>query len=261
MGKIIAIVLPKGGVGKTTTAINLAYALAQNKKRTLLIDVDPSGQCATALGFTDDKIKGDILDVFSFSKSFKNVIHKTDDPNLDFVPIRRLSYNNEKRLANLASRELILKDVLDSEVYSYNYILIDCPPSLIGTTTNVLIAADSVLIPIKAAKFSLNEVDRIMEHINYIKDHRNANLRIEGILLTMHERNTKVAFKVKKELLLKYPNLMMKISIPKNIEVAESTFLSKPIILTNPDAKSSKAYIKLADELLANNSFNGVKVV
>ncbi len=260
MGKIISIVIPKGGVGKTTTAVNLAYAFAQNKKRTLLIDVDPSGQCADAMGLTD-KINGDILDVFSFQKSFKSVILKTGNPNLDFVPMKPLTFENEKRLLNLSSRELLLKEILGDEIYSYNYILIDTPPSLTGTTTNVLIASDSVLIPVKAAKFSLNEVSRIMKHITFIKEKFNPKLEIEGILITMHEFNTKVAFKVKKELMLKYPNYMFKTSIPKNVAVADSTFSQKPILLIDPRAKSSLAYIKLAEEIIDNENFTASKAI
>ncbi len=260
MGKIISVVIPKGGVGKTITAINLAYALAKNKKRTLLIDVDSSGQCASALGFSEQNIKGDLLDVLSFNKSFKSVIHKTENPNLDFIPMRKLSYNDEKRLANLSSRESLLSDLMGSEVYGYNYVIFDCPPTLIGTTTNVLIASDSVIIPVKPAKFSLNEVERIMEHITYIREHYNEKLEIEGILITMYEYNTKVAFRIKKELMLRYPNFMFKTSIPKNIQVSESTFLGKPVIAVNPTAKASIAYMNLAQEIMDKSSFNSMKV-
>jgi len=259
MGKIIAVVIPKGGVGKTITAINLSYALAQNKKRTLLIDVDSSGQCASALGFLDNDIKGDLLDVLSFNKSFKSVIHRTDNPDLDFIPMRKLSYVDEKRLANLSSRESLLSDLMGSEVYGYNYVIFDCPPTLIGTTTNVLIASDSVIVPVKPAKFSLNEVERIMEHIGYIRKHYNEKLEVEGILITMYEYNTKVAFRIKKELMLRYPNFMFKTSIPKNIEVSESTFLGKPILSINPNAKASKAYMNLAQEIIERSSYNSIK--
>jgi chromosome partitioning protein len=254
MGKIIAITTPKGGVGKTTTAVNLALALAQNKKRTLLIDLDPAGQCASSFGYNNENIRGDILDVFRFRNSFKTVILKTDDSNLDFIPMRSLEYSDEVQLSKLVSQELLVKETLGSELFSYNYVIIDCPPSLAGVTTNVLIAADSAIIPIKASRYSLNEVDRITKHIDGIKNKFNEKLKIEGLLITMYEMNTKVSFKTKKILAEKYPGLLFNTVIPKNVEVAESTFYNKPILTYNPLAKSSIAYKNLAEELLSRNS-------
>ena len=242
MGKIIAIATPKGGVGKTTTAVNLAIALAQNSKRVLLLDLDPAGQCASTIGFKSRSISGDILDVLSFKKSFKSVIHKTDDKNLDFVPMRKLDYAHELKLSKFSSDELIIKHILSDEIYSYNYVIVDCPPSLIGTTTNILMTADSSIIPVKASRYSLNEVVRILKHMQLIKNNYNSKLKIEGILLTMYEAQTKSAFYTKKILMKEFPNHLFNIVIPKNVEVSESTFHNKPIITYNPKAKSSIAY-------------------
>ena len=254
MGKIIAITSPKGGVGKTTTAVNLAVGIAAQNKRVLLLDLDPAGQCAPTLGFKSNLLEGDILDVLSFKKSFKSVIHKTDDKNLDFIPMKRLDYEQELKLSRFSKDEFIIKNILSEEIFSYNYVIVDCPPSLIGTTTNILLAADSAIIPVKASRYSLNEVVRILKHMKYIKNNYNSKLKVEGILLTMYESNTRAAFYTKKILIKEFPNYLFNIVIPKNVEVSESTFHNKPIITYNPEAKSAIAYKKLAEEILRRDS-------
>ena len=254
MGKIVAIASPKGGVGKTTTAVNLSVALAQNGKRVLLLDLDGSGQCAPTLGYKSKSISGDILDVLSFKKSFKSVIHKTENKNLNFIPMRRLDYEHEIKLSKFTSNELVIKNILNDEIFSYNYVIVDCPPSIIGTTTSILMAADSAIIPVRPSRYSLNEVVRILKHMKQIKDNHNSKLQIEGILLTMYETNTRAAFYTKKILIKEFPNFLFNVVIPKNIEVSESTFHNKPIVLYNPNAKSSIAYKQLAEEILRRSS-------
>lgn len=258
MGKIIAISTPKGGVGKTTTAVNLSLALAKGGKRVLLLDLDPAGQCAPAFGYKQKSIQGDILDILSFKKSFKSTIHKTNDKNLDFIPMRQLDYANELKLSRFTSDELLIKNTLSSEIYSYNYIIVDCPPSLIGPTTNILMAADSVIIPLKPSRYSLNEVIRIMKHMSLVKNKYNSKLKIEGLLLTMYEINTRASFYTKKILMKEFPNYLFNSVIPKNVEVAESTFHNKPILEYNPEAKSSIAYLNLAEEIISKNSVSAI---
>ena len=258
MGKIIAITSPKGGVGKTTTAVNLAVILASKGKRILLLDLDPAGQCAPSLGYKNAVIKGDLLDVLSFKKSFKSVIHKTENKNLNFVPMRRLDYEHELKLSKLSSNELSIKNILSDEIFSYNYVIVDCPPSLVGTTNSILMTADSAIIPVKASRYSLNEVVRMLKHMKDVKNNYNSKLKVEGILLTMYESNTRASFYTRKILMKEFPNYLFNIVIPKNVEVSESTFHNKPIVTYNPGAKSAIAYSMLAEEVLRRNSIPNI---
>jgi len=261
MGKIIAIALPKGGVGKTTTAVNLAFALALKNKRTLLIDLDPAGSCSSSLGFIKGKINGDMFDVFNFSKSLLQVIQKTEQENLFFIPLKNLNYKDELRLSKLATNQSLLRNVLRAEAHSFDFIIIDCPPYLIGLTTDALIAADSVLIPVMTGKFSMDAVDKIFEHMDYIKRNFNQHLTVEGILMSNYEYNTKVSFTAKKMLYTKYPDLVLRTVIPKNVAIVEATFQNKPSIKLNPSAKSSVAYLQLADEIIEKNLFGYYQVL
>jgi chromosome partitioning protein len=251
MGKIIAVAIPKGGVGKTTTAVNLAIAFALIGKRTLLIDVDPAGSCAEILGYEEDEVKSDIFNVLQFASSLQQVTLKSTVMNLSFVPMRHLTYADEIRLRKVSTNEKLLNNILKPESYSYDFIIIDCPPYLFGTTNSALIAADSVLIPTMPGQLSLNALNKLVDHVKDIQKKYNQRLRIEGILLTIYEYNTKVSFATKKNLFRKYPNLIFNTTIPKNVTVGEASVSNKPVILFDPTAKASVAYMNLAREIIS----------
>ena len=250
MGKILAVAIPKGGVGKTTTAVNLAIAFALSGKRTLLIDVDPAGSCAEILNYKKDEINLDIFDVLQFASSLQQVTLKSQVTNLDFIPMKHLTYVDEIRLGKISTNEKLLGNILKPEAFSYDYVIIDCPPYLTGTTNAALIAADSVLIPTMPGQLSINAVNKIVDHVKNIQKNYNPRLRIEGILLTIYEYNTKVSFATKKNLFRKYPNLIFNTTIPKNATVGEASVNNKSILIFDPAAKASIAYMNLAKEII-----------
>jgi chromosome partitioning protein len=251
MRKIIAIAVGKGGVGKTTTAINLSACLAASEKKTLLIDFDPSGSCSGFLNFQPDKIESGIFKVFSFAKSITQVINKTELEFLDFIPSDISTPDIEERLIRITSYVYLFKNILNSpELLSYEYIIIDCPPSLKGLTSIALTTADSVLIPIKAGDFSILALKKMFDYYLWIKSHYNAQLKIEGILRTIYEPDTRAWSLTNEELVRGYGSYLFETAIPKNTTLTEAEFFHKPAILYNLRSPGSQAYLNLAKEIL-----------
>jgi chromosome partitioning protein len=250
MGKIIAFAMPKGGVAKTTSAVNLAIALANKKKRTLLIDADPANQCAIAFGLPDDPEIGTLFNVLSYTQNCEEAINTTENPYFDILPFKNISYEEELLLADLSFDQKLFENLIAPFIGGYDYVLIDCPPTLVGMTANVLNISDSVLIPVKSSMFSIAALQKIVDRVEAISQNGNGKLKVEGIFLTMHELNTKAAFTAKKELYNLYPNLMLTTAIPKNIAAEEASFHDDPVIILEPRAKASVAYTQLADEII-----------
>jgi ATPases involved in chromosome partitioning len=258
MAKVISIAIPKGGEGKTTTAVNLGASLAAFEKRVLLIDADILGASGTSLGYTIDQIKVGLYDVFNFTHTLTRVIHNTELSYLDFVPSNISSAQVEERFMRLSENRAVLKLALREVDTQYDYILIDCPPFLRGITTNALCASNSVIIPMRASHFSLDSVMRIMRYLKWIRETANPQIYVEGILLTMHEPNTRVADITSRELEARYSRFLFKTFIPKNSVLAEAGFFGKPILLYNINSKGAQAYFRLARELIdRENPDNG----
>lgn len=248
--KVISVCLPKGGVGKTTTAVNLAASFAVAEKKTLLIDVDSFGASAMALGFTNEKIKAGMSDVFSFTHSLNHAIHRTEMEYLDFIPSNVNSIQRDDRFTKMSENRVILKNALKVVMSQYEYIVIDCPPTMRGIVSNALTASSSVLLPVRCGQFSLEAIAKLFKYVDYIKEVANPALAIEGIVMTMYESNTKVTEISERELKLRYNKFLFKTIIPRNHILTESTFYGKPAILYSVNANVSMAYLELAYEII-----------
>ncbi|MGE5544860.1 MAG: ParA family protein [Bacillota bacterium] len=250
MAKVMAVANQKGGVGKTTTAINLGCCLALEGKRILLVDIDPQGNCSSGLGVDRSKLKTCVYDVLIRGVEPEKAIVKTGVPNLELIPATIQLAGAEVELASVEQRETRLKASIESIKHEYDYVIIDCPPSLGLVTVNALSAADSVLIPIQCEYYALEGLSQLMHSIFLVRRRLNPALKIEGIVLTMFDGRTNLSIQVVDEVKRHFKRELYRTIIPRNVRLSEAPSFGKPIMIYDPKSKGAEVYQELAREVL-----------
>lgn len=253
MGKVISVANQKGGVGKTTTTVNLATLLAKKGKKVLLIDTDPQGNATSGLGVTKE-LEFSVYDILVGDTTFQETVQDTAVKNLKVCPSNISLAGAEVELVSMMSREQRLKTKLDEVKDLFDFVLIDCPPSLGLITLNAFTASDSVLIPVQCEYFALEGLGQLLNTVNLVKKHLNKNLEIEGALLTMYDARTNLSNQVVKEVKKYFEDKVYKTVIPRNVRLSEAPSYGMPISIYDPKSKGAKAYEKFAKELLKINS-------
>ncbi|MBQ9217230.1 MAG: ParA family protein [Muribaculaceae bacterium] len=251
MGKTIAIANQKGGVGKTTTAINLAASLAMNNKRVLLIDADPQANATSGIGVEPKQMTSTIYECLVDDYPMHSAAVGTCVDRLDLVGSRIDLVGAEIELINKEGRENVLRHSIDDVKQAYDYILVDCSPSLGLITVNALTAADSVIIPVQAEYFALEGISKLLNTVRIIKSKLNPDLRIEGFLLTMYDARLRLANQIFEELKSHFGDMVFNTVIPRNIKLSEAPSHGLPAILYDPNSRGATSHVQLAKELIA----------
>lgn len=252
MAKVISIANQKGGVGKTTTAVNLSACVASSGKKVLLIDIDPQGNATSGLGVEADKDKS-IYNVLVDELDINSTIKSTMIKNLKVCPANINLAGAEIELVTMVSRETRLKDAISNIKNDYDYVFIDCPPSLGLITLNSFTASDSVLVPIQCEYYALEGLGQLINTINLVKKHLNPNIKVEGVVLTMFDSRTNLSSQVGEEVEKYFGDKVFQTVIPRNIRLSEAPSHALPINLYAPESKGAETYQKLAKELLKIN--------
>ncbi|HBL76657.1 MAG: chromosome partitioning protein ParA [Bacteroidetes bacterium GWF2_42_66] len=259
MGKVIALANQKGGVGKTTTAINLAASLAVLEYKILIIDADPQANATSGVGFDVRNVKTSIYECIVDDLDPRKIILNTDIERLDLIPSHIDLVGAEIEMLNLPNREKVLKYVIEKIRDDYDFIFIDCSPSLGLITVNALTAADSIIIPVQCEYFALEGLGKLLNTIKIIQNRLNPELEIEGFLLTMYDSRLNLANQVHEEVKKHFQEMVFETLIQRNIKLSEAPSYGKPVILYDANSRGSQSYMELAREILQNNEMTRIK--
>ncbi|MBL0911978.1 MAG: ParA family protein [Bacteroidia bacterium] len=259
MGKVISIANQKGGVGKTTTAINLSAALAVLEYKTLIIDADPQANATSGIGFDQHNIKSSIYDCMLNEAKPADIILKSGTPNLDIIPAHIDLVGAELEMVEMPEREFMMKKVIDQIRGDYDFIIIDCSPSLGLVTVNALTASDSLVVPVQCEYFALEGLGKLLNTIKIVQHRLNENLIIEGILLTMFDKRLRLSNQVAEDVQTNFENLVFETMIHRNTTLGEAPSHGESVIMYDIESKGSQNYLDLAREILQNNEMTRIK--